>query len=104
MGEKGPRLQILDAGRGGIVGGEKIEFGPIGERHRVLPRIERKAQALPSVDKLAFAGGDEGEADEFARHVGFRFGPHTSRLCALAASIKLAKSGCGSKGRDFSSG
>jgi len=29
---------------------------------------------------------------------------HTNLLCALAASIKLANSGCGSNGRLFSSG
>jgi len=29
---------------------------------------------------------------------------HTNLLCAFAAAMKLAKSGCGSKGRDFSSG
>ena len=30
--------------------------------------------------------------------------PHTSRLCSFAAAMKLANSGCGSKGRDLSSG
>jgi hypothetical protein len=30
--------------------------------------------------------------------------PHTSRLCALAAAMKLANSGWGSKGLDLSSG
>ena len=29
---------------------------------------------------------------------------YTSRLCAFAAAMKLANSGCGSNGRDFSSG
>ena len=29
---------------------------------------------------------------------------YTNRLCSFAAAIKLANSGCGSKGRDFSSG
>jgi Protein of unknown function (DUF1214) len=31
-------------------------------------------------------------------------GSYTSRLCSTAAPMKEAKSGCGSKGRDFSSG
>lgn len=29
---------------------------------------------------------------------------HTNLLCSTAAAMKLAKSGCGSNGRDFSSG
>ena len=29
---------------------------------------------------------------------------HTNRLCSTAAAMKLANSGCGSNGRDFSSG
>ena len=29
---------------------------------------------------------------------------HTNRLCSTAAAMKLANRGCGSKGRDFSSG
>ena len=31
-------------------------------------------------------------------------GGYTSRLCAFAAAMKLANRGCGSNGRDFSSG
>ena len=35
---------------------------------------------------------------------GWRRRAYTSRLCAFAAATKLANSGCGLKGRDFSSG
>ena len=31
-------------------------------------------------------------------------GGYTNRLCAFAAAMKLANKGCGSNGRDFSSG
>ena len=78
-------------------------------RQRLLARFDAVDEA--SGEERLLDGGDlledlrrsikimdaENEMIETACH-------HTSRDCAFAASMKLANSGCGSNGRDLSSG
>lgn len=58
------------------------------------------AGAVPLI--VGSAADADGDQNDFELRPRKRH--YTNRLCSIAAAMKLAKSGCGSKGRDFNSG
>ncbi len=71
---------------------------------RRRPGIQRKTFTAKygAVGTFYVGSPNRDAAVEAARAL--RMTAHTNLLCSIAAAMKLAKRGCGSKGRDFNSG
>ena len=94
MRRDGPRIRDRNQFKERLVG--KLDDPVLGAPGVPVDRADLKAHGLEILRRLGEIVDAEDEMIERAHQ--------TSRLCSTAAAMKLAKSGCGSKGRDFSSG
>src|SRR5690606_30700885 len=89
----------------GVAHGQRLDESAVGEIDAGIDgaegvgslRRDGEAEPLKPLTRRVEAGDRQDEVVEAAP-------AHTSRLCSTAAAMKLANSGCGSNGRDFSSG
>ncbi len=79
------------------------EAGKSSKLGQGFAQLRRPARAA-SQWRDADAAGGKSESSLLGKHSTSRLVNYTSRLCSTAASMNDANNGCGSNGRDFSSG